>query len=154
LSLIATVSLLLLISFHVQESRAITSSTVVSQNKPAKAMYFGYSLVMWSSDFHISPVWDTKWIISKFEAVKMIDKSLSGHCHLTNTCEKNLKVINKQNGIKLNPCPNTIRRQFYDFYQNDPEMKSVDAFLCTHASSLCELFMPFNKSIIFIASTR
>jgi hypothetical protein len=33
-------------------------------------------------------------------------------------------------------------------------MDSVDAMLCTHATSMCELFMPFNKSLIAIASTR
>lgn len=33
-------------------------------------------------------------------------------------------------------------------------MANVDAFLCTHADSMCELFMPFNTSMIVIASTR
>lgn len=26
--------------------------------------------------------------------------------------------------------------------------------ICTHAASLCELYMPFNKSLIVVASTR
>lgn len=60
--------------------------------------YKDYSnLVGWSSDFHISTVKDIKDILSKFK-VKIIDKSLSGHCHLTNTCENDLRVINRQNG--------------------------------------------------------
>ena len=33
-------------------------------------------------------------------------------------------------------------------------MKTVDAFLCLHAISMCELFMPFNRTLIAIASTR
>ena len=33
-------------------------------------------------------------------------------------------------------------------------LRSVDAFVCTHASSLCELFMPFRRPLIVIASTR
>jgi len=33
-------------------------------------------------------------------------------------------------------------------------MKTVDAFLCLHATSMCELFMPFNRTLIAIASTR
>ena len=32
--------------------------------------------------------------------------------------------------------------------------RQVDAFLCHHACGLCEVFMPFNKSLIVIASTR
>ena len=75
----------------------------------------------------------------------MIDKSLSGHCHLSNTCERNLRVIDKQNGIRLGRCPNEIRRAFYESYKSDAEFMSADAVLCTHAASMCELFMPFNK---------
>ena len=33
-------------------------------------------------------------------------------------------------------------------------MQTVDAFLCLHATSMCELFMPFNRTLIVIASTR
>lgn len=31
---------------------------------------------------------------------------------------------------------------------------SVDAILCTHADSMCEIFMPFAKPLIVVASTR
>lgn len=112
-----------------------------------------YELILWSSDFHISPVADIKNVLSKF-GVRIIDKSLSGHCHLSNTCERDLRVINKQNGIKLGSCPNDLIRSFYDAYIRDTEMLSSNAILCTHAASMCELFMPFNKSLIVVASTR
>ena len=57
-------------------------------------------------------------------------------------------------GIELSPCPNQLRRQFYTSYRDDPVMRSVDAFVCTHAASMCELFMPFQRPLIVIASTR
>jgi hypothetical protein len=113
----------------------------------------GNELVFWSSDFHISPIADIKNIITS-NNVKVIDKSLSGHCHLSNTCQHDLRVIDRENGITLGECPNTLINEFYESYKNDLEMKSVSAFLCTHACSLCELFMPFNKPMIIIASTR
>lgn len=112
-----------------------------------------YGLKVWSSDFHISPVADIKNLMVLF-GVQVIDKSLSGHCHLTGTCEKDLRVINKANGISLGDCPNRLIQEFFDFYKSDYEMKSVDAILCLHAMSMCELFMPFNKTLIAIASTR
>ena len=115
--------------------------------------YTTEGITLWSSDFHISPIADAKNILKDFH-VNVIDKSLSGHCHLTNTCERDLRVITKLNGIHLTPCPNKIRREFYDSYRLDPVMQSVDAFICTHAASMCELFMPFNKPMIVIASTR
>ena len=110
-------------------------------------------LVLWSSDFHISPIADIKNIVAHY-GVRVIDKSLSDHCHLSNTCQTDLRVINKQNGINLGGCPNSLKSSFYDSYINDEEMKTVSAFLCTHAASLCEIFMPFDRPMIVIASTR
>ena len=75
-----------------------------------------FPLVLWSSDFHISPVADIKQIVSSY-GVLVIDKSLSGHCHLSNTCERDLRIINKQNGIRLEPCTNDIIRSFYASYR-------------------------------------
>jgi hypothetical protein len=110
-------------------------------------------LVLWSSDFHISPIADIKSIVQHY-GVRVIDKSLSDHCHLSNTCQTDLRVINKQNGINLGTCPNSLKSLFYESYIDDDQMKTVSAFLCTHAASLCELFMPFDRPMIVIASTR
>ena len=86
--------------------------------------------------------------------MKIIDKSLSGHCHLKKTCARDLRVLNRHNGISGGKCPNQLRRDFFTSYVNDPQMKQVDAFLCHHAAGLCEVFMAFNKSLVVVASTR
>lgn len=124
-------------------------------NNLSSSFHFNISqeLIIWTSDFHISTVYDIKYILKQYN-VRLIDKSLSGHCHLTNTCQYDLHVINRENGIELSPCPNRLRRKFYEYYKDDLEFQSVDAFLCTHASSMCELYMPFGKPIIIVASTR
>lgn len=114
-------------------------------------------IVLWSSDFHISPIADIKSFLRLHfpqENIEIIDKSLSGHCHLTHTCQRDLQVLNRENGITLGSCPNELRRSFYRRYREDAEFLSVDAFVCTHATSLCEVFMPFDKPMILIASTR
>ncbi|CAF1202348.1 unnamed protein product [Rotaria sordida] len=49
---------------------------------------------------------------------------------------------------------NEIYSKFYEFYKNQIEMNVVDAFVCFHPVSMCELYMPFNRSIIIISSTR
>uniref|UniRef100_A0A7S2SSM8 Uncharacterized protein n=1 Tax=Rhizochromulina marina TaxID=1034831 RepID=A0A7S2SSM8_9STRA len=117
----------------------------------ATPTYSGYTF--WSSDFHISPIADLKDLFKPL-GMHIIDKSLSGHCHLKKTCAKNLRVLTKQNGISLGRCPNNLRRDFFRSYVSDPQMTKVDAFLCHHACGLCEAFMPFNKSLIVVASTR
>lgn len=113
-----------------------------------------YVTKLWSSDFHISPIADIKDVLSTYRDVSIIDKSLSGHCHITGTCAKDLAVIDTYNGMTLGTCPNLLRREFYSHYENDEEMGSVDAFLCLHATSMCELYMPFGRPLIVIASTR
>lgn len=67
---------------------------------------------------------------------------------------RHLQVLTRENGIDLGSCPNKLRRDFFEAYKSDEEMARVDAFLCNHACGMCELFMPFNKSLIVIASTR
>ena len=86
--------------------------------------------------------------------ISVIDKSLSGHCNMTGTCARDLDVLTPENGITLSYCPNQLRQRFFDVYKNNPEFLSVDAVLCLHATSLCELYMPFQKPLIIIASTR
>ena len=129
------------------------SSLSPKPSKPTNLNSHSHSLVLWSSDFHISPIADAKWILNNLQT-KVIDKSLSSHCHLTNTCQLDLRVINQENGISLGDCPNSLRRSFYQSYRQDDELLSSDIILCTHATSMCELFMPFNKSLVVIASTR
>lgn len=121
------------------------AAAVVAQQRPR--------YTFWSSDFHISPIHDLKAVLGGL-GQDVVDKSLSGHCHLTKTCAKGLKVITKQNGINLGKCPNRLRREFYDAYKDDPEMATVDAFVCQHAAGLCEVFMAFGRPLVVVASTR
>ena len=113
-------------------------------------------LVLWSSDFHIGPIADIRHILQAMPTpVKVIDQSLSSHCHLTNTCQTDLRILNQENGITLGWCPNRLRRQFYRYYRSNELFLSVDAVLCTYAFASCvDLFLPFQKTIIVIFTTR
>lgn len=67
------------------------------------------NLVFWSSDFHISPIEDIKTLLKPY-GIRIIDKSLSGHCELMKTCQYDLRIINRENGIDLSSCPNELRK--------------------------------------------
>lgn len=139
---------------HRSDSVAVDHSALtIAQMHSRLQLRRNMSLVLWSSDFHISPVADVKNMLSEL-GVKVIDKSLSGHCHLSHTCAKDLRVLNRDNGINLSPCANQLRKKFYEEYRLDPELQQADAFLCQHATGLCEVFMAFGKPLIVIASTR
>ena len=47
-----------------------------------------------------------------------------------------------------------IAREFYEYYKADPDTQQTDAFICMFPASFCELYMPFNKTIIMSPSQR
>ncbi|CAF1093636.1 unnamed protein product [Rotaria sordida] len=108
------------------------------------------AITIWSSDYHISPIHDLKNILSPL-GVRFFDKSLSYSCGQTRTCFSPLRILTRHNGMDYS---NEIYSKFHEFYKNQIEMNVVDAFVCFHPVSMCELYMPFNRSIIIISSTR
>ena len=110
-----------------------------------------YPLVIWNSDFRVSPIRDLKQLLIPQFGVKIIDKSMSSSCSLVTTCQTDLKVLSRENSESLEP--STVE-QFYDHYKNDAELNTVNVFLCIHPVSLCELYARFNRSLIVIATTR
>jgi len=93
------------------------------------------TLTFWSNDFHIAPVADIKHLLAGF-GIGVRDKSLSNHCELTSSCQNDLRVLTKDNGISLGHCPECLRRDFYNAYKDDVDFISVDAILCLHAARL------------------
>ena len=52
------------------------------------------------------------------------------------------------------PVVESFIKDNFEFYKNDREMAAVDAFLCLYQPGMCELWMPFNKTIIFLPAHR
>jgi hypothetical protein len=97
-----------------------------------------------------SPIHDLKDMLSSLN-VQFLDKSLSYSCQRTRTCHSPLRILTRNNGMSTFE---SIADEFYRFYRDQVEMNLVDAFVCFHPASMCELYMPFDRSIIIIASTR
>lgn len=121
-----------------------------SQLNDSGVLFKSRPVIIWSNDFHIGPIQDLKHLLSPL-GVKFIDKSLSNDCGKTNSCAKDLRVLTPINGI--NPKPREVH-DFLTTYWEDPEMLSVDAFICFHPAAMCEVFMSFNRSLIVMATTR
>ena len=45
-------------------------------------------------------------------------------------------------------------KENYEFFKTQPEIASTDIFLCQFPSSMCEMWMPFNKTIAFVPVHR
>ena len=123
----------------------------------------GYAF--WSTDFHIAPIAD---MLDVFDSLcttsglcmKIIEHSFSGACAKTfggrrNTCAHGLRAISRENAFDLCPRPHALRRAFFQAYAGPSSpLQSVDAFVCNHPPALCELYMPFNKSLLVFASVN
>ena len=44
--------------------------------------------------------------------------------------------------------PEDLIRKNFDFYKDDKTISTADGFICSFPSSMCEIWMPFNKTII------
>lgn len=114
------------------------------------------TLTMWMADAHISPAADIKGLLRRSlgdtVVTTFIDKSLSGHCHLTNTCAHDLKVLTQHASTVSMSC--LVKNQFWVAYRDDPEMHPVDMFFCAHGVAACEIYLPFGKPMFIQVTTR
>lgn len=110
-------------------------------------------ITLWSTDYHITPIADVKELMKNFN-VTVIDKSLSGHCGLTQTCAKDLKVLSRDNAYNTGLRPGLLARRVFDAYKGDAEFGRVHAVICSHPLTPCELYLPLNRSLILISTTR
>ena len=83
--------------------------------------------------------------------VKVYDNSFSYYCGQVGSCAQGLKIINRDNGMRLTP---ELIDQFYDYYKNDLVMNTVTTFVCTLPVAMCEAFVKFNRSMLVIATIR
>lgn len=114
-------------------------------------------ITFWSSDLHIAPPQDMKNMLALlsrqpgFPELTMLDKSLSDHCHITQTCATDLRVINRTNMLALT-CD--VKKAFWQSYAADPEMATVDAFVVSYAMPSTLLYLPFDRPILLIVPVR
>lgn len=64
-----------------------------------------------------------------------------------------IKHFNKHATSTTSITENMMNTNF-EFYKNDARMSSVDAFVCSSPSSLCQLWVPFNKTILYVPARR
>ena len=61
---------------------------------------------------------------------------------------------NRNFGYSLDPNPNDTRKQLYEHYAKDAQFVSSDVVFCSHPISNCEIYLPFDKSILLCTAQR
>ena len=63
-------------------------------------------------------------------------------------------VISKQYTTHNTQLTEKMVRDNFEFYKTDTQIASTDAFICMFPASMCEMWMPFNKTIIYLPAHR
>ena len=74
-------------------------------------------------------------------------KGFTVYKHLSN-------VISRQYTTHSTRLTEKMVRDNFEFYKNDIQIASTDAFICMFPASMCEMWMPFNKTIIYLPAHR
>jgi hypothetical protein len=111
---------------------------------------------VWTTDMHVGPPSCYAGLVEEIGARMHAEVDFFNCEFNPSFCKKRLKVLSFDDwkGFSLDPCPNRMRERFFDAYKNDPEFQRVDLFVCSHPAANCELYMPFNRSILVYATTR
>ena len=109
-----------------------------------------YNLTIWTQDYDLATIQDIRFLLEPL-GVRFLEKSLSPYCSMLEVCGTNLRLVNVHNGMDM---PSDVANQFHAEYIKDRELLSADAFLCVQPPAMCELFMPFGKSLIIFVGSR
>ena len=122
------------------------------------------SLTFWTSDIHFGTRIDIPSTLDAFgqKVVLAISDNESRHPEVWKkrsiTIYKQVSDVIKKSFTDTS-CMNTrlteqMIQSNFEFYRNDTVIKSTDAFVCLFQPGMCEMWMPFNRTIIFVPAHR
>ena len=123
------------------------------------------SLTFWTSDFHFASQLDQPSLLGALGHKVLVAiaqktgfrnpfvwkmKGMHLYDKVSDVITKNFHRVGCQN----NAITEKMVMDNFEFYKNDSEFASVDVFLCQYQPGLCEMWMPFNKTTVFIPAHR
>ena len=110
-------------------------------------------LVVWSADHHIGPMADLRSLFEPL-GVEFLEHTLYFHCDRMCTCDQKTytKVLDQHN--VLHALGSDVIERFMREHKNDSDFSRADAYLSSWSSNLLELFMRYNRSIVFHCPIR
>ena len=111
---------------------------------------------VWTNDLHVGPMACSEPLLESLGARVHSEIDFNNCVWHPHMCRRRLKVLtfDSWRGFSLDPCPNAMRRAWFEAYKNDEEMRRVDLFVCSHPAANCELFLPFQRAVLVYATTR
>ena len=133
----------------------VTSTCVINHADNENSLTFG------NSDLHTGPRADLSSLLSHL-GQKIVLMGFKGN-------ETNYPEIYQLNSVKIYDRSSSTLSRYQDhthrlsslgiarnieFYANDDVVKGIDAFVCTFPASMCQMWKPLNKSIVFLPAHR
>ena len=110
-------------------------------------------LVVWSVDHHVGPMSDMRSLFEPL-GVEFLEHTMYHNCELMCTCDQRYNTMVLDSEIVLHPLEPELIESFMSEYKTDYNFNRADAYLTSWSSNLLELFMRYNKSIIFHSPIR
>ena len=136
-----------------RSTRADSSTPTIRRN----------STRVWTTDLHAGPIGCEVSVFSslRVDIAAHVDFPNCKHFHTkdgANLCAfgstRGGLRRNGNFGYSLDPNPNDTRKRLYEHYAKDAQFVSSDVVFCSHPIANCEIYLPFDKSILLYGSTR
>eukprot|EP01040_Poterioochromonas_malhamensis_P016294 gene16294-18465_t len=117
------------------------------------------SIYAWTIDLHPSPAACNFDIYRSIDVILHTEIDHHPFCEYYGVCSTDrLKIFGLgpfASGFSLDPNHLQLRKQFYEYYQNNTEFQRIDVIFCSHPAANCELFTSFqDKVLILFFTTR
>ena len=115
----------------------------------------------WTSDLHDGPRVDTPTILASLGHTVYVAGTKSTHTPYPHVFKqdgiqvyKNLSDTVKQLTNARTRLTESMIKSNFDYYKSNEVIASVDAFFCSYPAAYCELWMPLNKTIVYLPVHR
>ena len=118
-------------------------------------------LSFWTSDLHDGCRIDTPTVLASLGHNVTVSGFKTGGPYpsvfkmkgISEYLERSKVIVEQYTKVNTELSEKMIKENF-EFYKNNEHILSTDAFICSFPASMCELWMPFNKSIVFLPAHR
>ena len=119
------------------------------------------SLKFWTSDLHVGPRIDTPTVLTTLGHTVTLGGLKMDHTPYPSVLEqkditiyKNLSTTIKEYTNARTVLTEDMMKSNFEYYKTNDVIASTDAFFCSYPAAYCELWMPFNKTIIYLPVHR
>lgn len=118
----------------------------------------------WTSDLHFGTLLDMPSVLAAWGQKVILAIGVTESRHPEVWQHKGIRQYERVSDVIRNHFARTefmntrlteqMVQENFEFYKSDPLIESTDAFFCLFQPGMCEMWMPFNRTIIFIPAHR